>query len=87
VCTTQSAIARHVHGSTVSMKPSVGRIVHVVFEGDQDPRPAIVTLVVEDDLINATVFSSTSYPTIVEPIEFECEDREQKVFWRWPPRV
>lgn len=69
------------------MKPSIGRIVHVVFKGDPDPRPAIVTLVVEDHLINATVFSPASQPINLEPIEFECGHRKQIVFWRWPPRV
>ena len=69
------------------MKPSVGRIVHVVFEGDPEAFPAIVTMIVEDNLIQTTIFSTYREPHNSGPIEFECADRKQKVFWRWPPRV
>lgn len=73
------------------MKPSVGRIVHVIreglYDGLEDPAPAIVTMVVEDDLIHATVFSPIKRPENTGPIELERDDCRQTVFWRWPPRV
>lgn len=74
------------------MKPSLGRIVLVRglvgFVGIEFEFPAIVTLVVDDYTINATVFIDGFTPKGEAGLLYkeEVENLDERV-WRWPPKV
>lgn len=83
------------------MKPSVGRIVHLIGphanSNGTDVAPAIITRVWSDDMINATVFPDCGVPHSVTSVKFVEDEATaadinaqapypQNVAY-WPPRV
>ena len=70
------------------MKPSIGRIVHVVYPDRKiNPVvPAIVTAVHPNSLA-VTVFNPEGLPHAAADVRHETDREDDLYFWRWPPRV
>jgi hypothetical protein len=71
------------------MKPSIGRIVHISFNGKI--YPAIVTSVMPDDSLNLNVFNDAviffegnAAPMIMIPSVYHGSGNME---WNWPPIV
>ena len=72
--------------------PTIGRIVHFVKSVGQ-VRPAIVTHVFSESMVNLTVFSDGSFDPSSEPASrcvtsVECDrDGIEADTWHWPERT
>jgi hypothetical protein len=76
------------------VKPSIGRVVHLVgvhaMGNGVDVAPAIITRVWSDTLVNVTVFPDCGTPhsaTSVKLVDDETEARSLTNAAFWPPRV
>jgi hypothetical protein len=74
------------------MKPSVGRIVHFWSPDAEamgyvnEPVPAIITSVLNDDVVSLVVFRDGMDPVPQQNVTFS-EDESGGIRWFWPPRV
>lgn len=77
-------------GEPVSQKPSVGRIVLVTtpmpFSGQRESA-AIVTQVISDDHIHATLFPAGGEPFAVSDVYRAGHPYVGTYAWRWPERT
>jgi hypothetical protein len=80
------------------MKPSIGRIVHVLIEpainNGTDVAAAVITRVWSDDMVNVTVLPDCGQPLYKSSIPLcanraDADDRggEQRYAAFWPPRA
>lgn len=70
----------------MSLKPTVGRIVH--FNTDGGPLPAIVTDQNEKFAsIHLVVFGFLGEPSVIVRDVMEDGDEYEPGTWSWPPRV
>ena len=70
------------------MKPSIGRIVHIMLPDRRDPLAAIVVTVTSDTLIGVRAFETDQMPPAhYVDVPHESIAEEKSGFWRWPPRL
>lgn len=74
--------------------PSAGRVVLFIaanaglMGSSQEPVPAVITRVIERDLVNLTVFRDEAEPISVRAVPFiEAAAADAPTAWMWPPRV
>lgn len=76
----------------LSMKPSVGRIVHFDSPDDNqrghtpDPVPAIITRVIDDWTVDLLIYRNLDTPLGLAEVRFS-ELPTDGMRWFWPPRV
>lgn len=74
----------------VSMKPTVGRIVHYCpTEGERyatmgEPIAAIIVKVWSDECVNLKLFTDSDIAAHMSSVPFDIEHGEMS--WNWPPR-
>lgn len=71
------------------VRPSLGRIVHVhncPYGPQGKPVAAIVTDIVNEEVINVTAFIDGGPPTALMGVSSTSDPETGTVFWGWPPR-
>jgi len=71
----------------MSQTPSIGRIVHFQHPAQAGgPIAAIITSVLEDDVVLLTAFMPSQLPGyVVKPVPFA--ETPTPGHWSWPPRI
>lgn len=78
--------------AAVGQRPTIGRVVHYALNGGPNvgkPRPAIITDVISDTLVNLTVFPTPgdTHGAFIQVSSCQRTDDPQQVgCWFWPPR-
>lgn len=70
------------------MKPTIGRIVHVASEYEEDePSAAIVVHVVDEQTVDVQIFQDRHGGIVfMSKLKHESVAGPTDLFWRWPPR-
>ena len=73
------------------MKPSIGRIVHVVIDSEGTHRPGVIVRAGIDDMIEVKVFYATDDNKLGDADNIDlCKHDETATArwsWHWPERV